>query len=188
MIVRIFLFLFWSAMPELRTDIEIIVADVSIDESLAIMCQQGLVILNCVGPVSVPSRLCAWVKGNLAVSLPCPPLPLPVQVLWWTGGQSMYRKWCSLPGHLWRAPGRQITLLSCVRPYCICYSSTHFILSSWSECSWSTTPRPWTKASMWSAAVVSTLCQLIWAFCILGGSSKVGNRRGRVSQEEITFC
>uniref|UniRef100_A0A671WS63 Saccharopine dehydrogenase-like oxidoreductase n=1 Tax=Sparus aurata TaxID=8175 RepID=A0A671WS63_SPAAU len=32
------------------TDIEIIVADVSIEESLAIMCQQGLVILNCVGP------------------------------------------------------------------------------------------------------------------------------------------
>lgn len=42
-------------MPELRTDIEIIVADVSIEESLAIMCQQGLVILNCVGPVSIPS-------------------------------------------------------------------------------------------------------------------------------------
>ncbi|XP_054475092.1 saccharopine dehydrogenase-like oxidoreductase [Anoplopoma fimbria] len=37
-------------MPELRTDIEIIVADVSIEESLAIMCQQGVVILNCVGP------------------------------------------------------------------------------------------------------------------------------------------
>uniref|UniRef100_A0AAQ5YA62 Saccharopine dehydrogenase-like oxidoreductase n=1 Tax=Amphiprion ocellaris TaxID=80972 RepID=A0AAQ5YA62_AMPOC len=32
------------------TDIEIIVADVSIEESLAIMCQQGVVILNCVGP------------------------------------------------------------------------------------------------------------------------------------------
>lgn len=38
------------SMPELRTDIEIIVADVCIEESLAIMCQQGLVILNCVGP------------------------------------------------------------------------------------------------------------------------------------------
>ncbi|XP_060908566.1 saccharopine dehydrogenase-like oxidoreductase isoform X1 [Labrus mixtus] len=38
------------SMPELRTDIEIIVADVSIEESLALMCQQGLVILNCVGP------------------------------------------------------------------------------------------------------------------------------------------
>lgn len=38
------------SMPELRTDIEIIVADVSIEESLANMCQQGVVILNCVGP------------------------------------------------------------------------------------------------------------------------------------------
>uniref|UniRef100_A0A3B4TQA7 Saccharopine dehydrogenase-like oxidoreductase n=1 Tax=Seriola dumerili TaxID=41447 RepID=A0A3B4TQA7_SERDU len=38
------------SMPELRTDTEIIVADVSIEESLAIMCQQGVVILNCVGP------------------------------------------------------------------------------------------------------------------------------------------
>ncbi|KAM3603388.1 uncharacterized protein V6R79_021224 [Siganus canaliculatus] len=38
------------SMPELRTDIEIIVADVSVEESLDIMCQQGLVILNCVGP------------------------------------------------------------------------------------------------------------------------------------------
>ncbi|XP_069014772.1 saccharopine dehydrogenase b isoform X1 [Embiotoca jacksoni] len=38
------------SMPELRTDIEIIVADVSIEESLAIMCQQGVLILNCVGP------------------------------------------------------------------------------------------------------------------------------------------
>ncbi|XP_070705595.1 saccharopine dehydrogenase b [Pempheris klunzingeri] len=37
-------------MPELRTDIEIIVADVSVEESLSIMCQQGVVILNCVGP------------------------------------------------------------------------------------------------------------------------------------------
>ena len=39
-------------MPALRTDIEIIVADVSIEESMALMCQQGVVILNCVGPVS----------------------------------------------------------------------------------------------------------------------------------------
>uniref|UniRef100_A0A672YEU4 Saccharopine dehydrogenase-like oxidoreductase n=1 Tax=Sphaeramia orbicularis TaxID=375764 RepID=A0A672YEU4_9TELE len=38
------------SMPELTTDIDIIVADVSIEESLSIMCQQGLVILNCVGP------------------------------------------------------------------------------------------------------------------------------------------
>ncbi|XP_037100942.1 saccharopine dehydrogenase-like oxidoreductase [Syngnathus acus] len=38
------------AMPELSTDVDIIVADVSSKESLAVMCQQALVILNCVGP------------------------------------------------------------------------------------------------------------------------------------------
>ncbi|KAM9798354.1 saccharopine dehydrogenase b [Neosynchiropus ocellatus] len=38
------------SMPGLRTDVEVIVADVSIEESLATMCRQGLVILNCVGP------------------------------------------------------------------------------------------------------------------------------------------
>ncbi|KAM4521796.1 LOW QUALITY PROTEIN: saccharopine dehydrogenase b [Odontesthes bonariensis] len=36
------------SMSELRTDIDIIVA--GIEESLATMCQQGVVILNCVGP------------------------------------------------------------------------------------------------------------------------------------------
>lgn len=41
------------AMPELRTDIDIIEADVSVEESLAAMCQQGVVVLNCVGPVSM---------------------------------------------------------------------------------------------------------------------------------------
>ncbi|XP_022625999.1 saccharopine dehydrogenase-like oxidoreductase isoform X3 [Seriola dumerili] len=45
-----FIFIICNSMPELRTDTEIIVADVSIEESLAIMCQQGVVILNCVGP------------------------------------------------------------------------------------------------------------------------------------------
>ncbi|XP_061668660.1 saccharopine dehydrogenase b isoform X2 [Syngnathoides biaculeatus] len=38
------------AMPELSTGVDIIEADVSSKESLSIMCQQGLVILNCVGP------------------------------------------------------------------------------------------------------------------------------------------
>ncbi|XP_019713609.1 saccharopine dehydrogenase b isoform X2 [Hippocampus comes] len=37
-------------MPELSTDIDIIAADVSSKESLANMCQQAIVILNCVGP------------------------------------------------------------------------------------------------------------------------------------------
>uniref|UniRef100_A0A3P8Y2I9 Saccharopine dehydrogenase-like oxidoreductase n=1 Tax=Esox lucius TaxID=8010 RepID=A0A3P8Y2I9_ESOLU len=36
--------------PELRIEVDIIVADVSDADSLAIMCQQGLVVLNCVGP------------------------------------------------------------------------------------------------------------------------------------------
>lgn len=54
-----------SAMPDLRTDVEIIVADVAVEESLAIMCQRGLVILNCVGPVSVQQE----VRGTLR----CPP-------------------------------------------------------------------------------------------------------------------
>ncbi|CAL8314132.1 unnamed protein product [Lota lota] len=38
------------SMPGLLTDIEMIVADVSIEESLALMCQLGVVVLNCVGP------------------------------------------------------------------------------------------------------------------------------------------
>ncbi|XP_019947082.1 saccharopine dehydrogenase b [Paralichthys olivaceus] len=38
------------SMPEVRTDTEIIVADVSMEESLAVMCQQAVVVLNCVGP------------------------------------------------------------------------------------------------------------------------------------------
>ncbi|XP_060947483.1 saccharopine dehydrogenase-like oxidoreductase isoform X1 [Limanda limanda] len=38
------------SMPEVRTDTEIIVADVSVEESMAAMCQQGVVVLNCVGP------------------------------------------------------------------------------------------------------------------------------------------
>ena len=39
--------------PDLRTEVEIIVADVSEAESLAIMCKQAVVVLNCVGPVSI---------------------------------------------------------------------------------------------------------------------------------------
>ncbi|CAB1455350.1 unnamed protein product [Pleuronectes platessa] len=38
------------SMPEVRTDTEIIVADVSDEESMAAMCKQGVVVLNCVGP------------------------------------------------------------------------------------------------------------------------------------------
>lgn len=56
-------------MPDLRTDVEIIVADVAVEESLAIMCQQGLVILNCVGPVSVSLSCCEMSPITLASSL-----------------------------------------------------------------------------------------------------------------------
>ncbi|XP_046877587.1 saccharopine dehydrogenase b [Hypomesus transpacificus] len=38
------------SQPDLRTEVEIIVADVSEAESLAIMCKQAVVVLNCVGP------------------------------------------------------------------------------------------------------------------------------------------
>lgn len=37
--------------PELQSEVEIIVADVSEPDSLAAMCKLGVVILNCVGPV-----------------------------------------------------------------------------------------------------------------------------------------
>lgn len=57
----------------------------------------------------------------------------------------------------------------------------HFVLSSWSVCSWSTTLRPWTKECMWLAAVASTPYQQTWVFSTHRGSSKVGNTRGWVS-------
>ncbi|XP_068609803.1 saccharopine dehydrogenase-like oxidoreductase [Brachionichthys hirsutus] len=38
------------SMPELTANIESVVADVSVEESLDVMCQQAAVILNCVGP------------------------------------------------------------------------------------------------------------------------------------------
>ncbi|KAJ8410289.1 hypothetical protein AAFF_G00202700 [Aldrovandia affinis] len=36
--------------PELRSEVEIIVADVGESDSLAAMCKQGVIVLNCVGP------------------------------------------------------------------------------------------------------------------------------------------
>lgn len=58
-------------MPELRTDVEIIVADVSVEESLAAMCRRGLVVLNCVGPVStINSVRCQFrnIRAKIIVS------------------------------------------------------------------------------------------------------------------------
>lgn len=49
-------------MPELRTDVEIIEADVSVEESLAAMSQRALVVLNCVGPVSTKRKDSSWKK------------------------------------------------------------------------------------------------------------------------------
>lgn len=62
-------FLSSSAMPELRTDIQIIIADVSNEESLALMCQQGVVILNCVGPVSTLTTMFQRSRGHLKMIL-----------------------------------------------------------------------------------------------------------------------
>lgn len=38
--------------PELRSEVDIIVADVGEPDSLAAMCKQAVIVLNCVGPVS----------------------------------------------------------------------------------------------------------------------------------------
>lgn len=38
--------------PELRAEVDIIVADVGEPDSLAAMCKQAVIVLNCVGPVS----------------------------------------------------------------------------------------------------------------------------------------
>ena len=42
--------------PELRTAVEVIVADVGEPDSLAAMCKQAVIVLNCVGPVSTNCR------------------------------------------------------------------------------------------------------------------------------------
>lgn len=62
-----------AGKPELKS-VEVIVADVAEPESLAIMCKQGVIVLNCVGPVS-PQRLLSkaqeggiytWVRSHLS--------------------------------------------------------------------------------------------------------------------------
>lgn len=45
-------FLF-TGKPELRTEVDVIVADVGEPDSLAAMCKQAVIVLNCVGPVSI---------------------------------------------------------------------------------------------------------------------------------------
>ncbi len=41
-----------AGKPELRSEVDIIVADVGEPDSLAAMCKQAVIVLNCVGPVS----------------------------------------------------------------------------------------------------------------------------------------
>lgn len=44
--------------PELKSEVDIIVADVGDADSLAAMCKQGVIVLNCVGPVSIYHKVC----------------------------------------------------------------------------------------------------------------------------------
>lgn len=41
-----------AGKPELRSEVDIIVADVGEPDTLAAMCKQAVIVLNCVGPVS----------------------------------------------------------------------------------------------------------------------------------------
>lgn len=41
-----------AGKPELRSEVDVIVADVGEPDSLAAMCKQAVIVLNCVGPVS----------------------------------------------------------------------------------------------------------------------------------------
>lgn len=42
-----------AGKPELRSEVDIIVADVAEPDSLVSMCKQAVIVLNCVGPVSI---------------------------------------------------------------------------------------------------------------------------------------
>lgn len=41
-----------TGKPNLKTQVDVIVADVGEPDSLAAMCKQAVIVLNCVGPVS----------------------------------------------------------------------------------------------------------------------------------------
>lgn len=45
-----------AGKPELRSEVDIIVADVAEPDSLVSMCKQAVIVLNCVGPVSISFR------------------------------------------------------------------------------------------------------------------------------------
>lgn len=42
----------FSGKPELKSEVDVLIADVSDADSLAAMCKQGVIVLSCVGPVS----------------------------------------------------------------------------------------------------------------------------------------
>lgn len=75
-----------AGKPELRTEVDIIVADVEEPDSLAAMCKQAVIVLNCVGPVSwrfhrnvcvlfLPHRTCSFFWHKLV-------FPYVVSQLW----------------------------------------------------------------------------------------------------------
>lgn len=71
-LTRVFLidlcFYVHAGKPELRSEVDIIVADVGEPDSLAAMCKQAVIVLNCVGPVSRQLHRNVW-PNSLSVSL-----------------------------------------------------------------------------------------------------------------------
>lgn len=143
-----------SAMPELRTDVEIIVADVSVEESLAAMCRRGLLVLNCVGPVSMMSSgrchllknknnsvpnggwLCLLSTGSTESRWSKPVLQ--TELTTWTSAASRRLENKPHGFHSLRLLRRLERAFASLRVTCV--------FSSWSECSWSTTPKPRPRA------------------------------------------
>lgn len=61
-------FYVYTGKPELRSEVDIIVADVGEPDSLAAMCKQAVIVLNCVGPVSRRLHRNVW-PNSLYASL-----------------------------------------------------------------------------------------------------------------------
>lgn len=66
-IFNILVFFVHAGKPELRSEVDIIVADVGEPDSLAGMCKQAVIVLNCVGPVSRRLHRNVW-PNSLYVS------------------------------------------------------------------------------------------------------------------------
>lgn len=54
-----------AGKPELSSEVDIIVADVAEPDSLTSLCKQAVIILNCVGPVSITPH------HNMCPCTPC---------------------------------------------------------------------------------------------------------------------